>query len=49
MLNNPLTKSSFSLFDAITHKAALKDTIQPAKSSLKSIISSKKVIALSSR
>lgn len=48
LLSNPLTKSSFSLTDATTHKATAKDFLQPVKTAVKPI-SSKKILALSFR
>ena len=48
LLSNPLTKSSFSLSDAVTHKGIAKNALDPVRAAAKSI-SSKKIIALSSR
>jgi hypothetical protein len=48
LLSNPLTKSSFSLTDAVTHKGIAKNALDPVRAAAKSI-SSKKIIALSSR
>lgn len=48
LLGNPLTKSSFSLSDAITHKGASMPALEPIKKAAKSL-SSRKFIALSCR
>ena len=48
LLSNPLTKSSFSLTDALTHKGTAKNALEPIRNAAKSI-SSKKIIALASR
>ena len=48
MLNNPLTKSSFSLSDSITHKANYKKTFTN-QSTMKSVYNSKKIITLACR
>jgi hypothetical protein len=49
IMNNPLAKSSFSLSDTITHKAAFKDALEPIKKAVKSMMTSRKVIARSYR
>lgn len=48
LLSNPLTKSSFSLTDALALQPPARDPLDPVRRAAKSI-SSKKVIALSSR
>ena len=40
LINNPLTKSSFSVNDAITHKSSMRQVIQPLRQAPKKLTGS---------
>ena len=49
LLNNPLTKSSYSMNDTIIHKSAMKEVVSPMKKAVKSMMGTRQKVNSSYR